>query len=389
MISVDEARGRLFGAAHPLDCESVPITEAAGRVLAEPVLALRDQPPFAASAMDGYAVRASDLSNGPLKLVGEAAAGRRYDGLLGASEAVRIFTGAPLPSGADAVLIQEDATVVDGTVSTNEYVEAGAYVRPAALDFSAGAVLLEKNRRLEPRQVALAGAAGHGTVQVSRRPKVAFLATGDELVAPGAQPGPDAIIASTTPALAAMVTDAGAEAIDLGIVPDHQRTIAERAREGFSRADVLVTLGGASVGDHDLVRPALKDIGVSLDFWKVAVKPGKPLMFAPSPLVLGLPGNPVSGIVCTLLFLIPLLEKMQGIADPGPHPITGILGGPLPKNGPRRDHVRARFQDGRLVPFGRQDSSMLAVLSQADALIVRMPGAPQANAGETVTYLAL
>ncbi|MEO1103713.1 MAG: molybdopterin molybdotransferase MoeA, partial [Pseudomonadota bacterium] len=357
------------------------------RIVVHP--SLRQPDGLAASAMDGYAVRAGDLACGPLSVIGQSAAGHRFDGAVGPGEAVRIFTGAPVPPGSDAVLIQEDAVLTGDRLSARERVEEGANIRPAALDFAKGITLIEPNRRLAPRHVALAGAAGHGTLLVARRPRIAFLATGDELVAPGEPTGPDTIIASTTPTLAAMVRAAGGEAIDLGIAPDDRAVIAERARDGLSRADILVTLGGASVGDHDLVRPALGDLGISLDFWKVAVRPGKPLMFASSPLVLGLPGNPVSGIVCAMLFLVPLLEAMQGIANPGPHPQAATLGADLPKNGPRRDHVRAKWQDGALVPFPRQDSSMLAVLSQADALIIRMPHEEKSKAGEACAYLAL
>ncbi|MEM0908191.1 MAG: gephyrin-like molybdotransferase Glp [Pseudomonadota bacterium] len=389
MIGVDEARARLFAASRRMPAESVALGAAVGRTLAEPLRAQRSQPPFPASAMDGYAIRASDVAEGPLQVVGQSAAGARYHGHLGVREAVRIFTGAPVPEGADAVLIQEDAQVDNSAVIATEPVRAGQNIRRAALDFAEGDTLLQAGTTLAPRHVALAGAGGHGTLKVMRRPVVAFLATGDELVAPGTTPGPDGIIASTTPALAALVRRAGGEAIDLGIAPDNQAVIAQKAKAGIAQADILVTLGGASVGDHDLVRPALADLGVTLDFWKVAVRPGKPLMFASDPLVLGLPGNPVSGVVCTLLFLAPLVESMLGVAHPGPHAQEGVLGGPLGKNGPRRDHVRARLDNGRLVPFPVQDSSMLGVLAKADALIVRPPHAPPASAGEACAYLAL
>jgi molybdopterin molybdotransferase len=236
--------------------------------------------------------------------------------------------------------------------------------------------------------LALAGAGGHATLTVVRRPRVAFLATGDELVPPGAPAGPDQIVASVTPTLAAMVREAGGETVDLGIVPDDREAIATRAKAALAEADVLVTLGGASVGAHDLVRPALSDLGIELDFWRVAVRPGKPLMFASSPLVLGLPGNPVSGAVCTLLFLVPLVEALQG-RTPGPNPRHGILGAPVKGNGPRRDHMRARIEEGRLVPFQVQDSSMLSVLAAADALVVREPHAPPAEAGDPCHYLLL
>ncbi|WMS41319.1 molybdopterin molybdotransferase MoeA [Acuticoccus sp. MNP-M23] len=388
MIDVDEARRRLFATARRTAAETVPLSAATGRVLAAPVTALRNQPPFAASAMDGYAVRAADLS-APLQVVGEAAAGGRFERPLGQGEAVRIFTGAPVPEGADAVLIQEDVTRTGDTITTTETLSPGANMREAALDFAQGDILLPAGLRLAPRHVALAGAGGHGTVPVQCRPRVAILATGDELVVPGAPLGADSIVASTTPAIAAMVEAAGGVAVDLGIAPDDQAEIARRARAGLDEADILVTLGGASVGDHDLVRPALADLGIALDFWKVAVRPGKPLMFAPEPLVLGLPGNPVSGVVCTILFLVPLVEAMLGIETPGPTLHDGILAAALPKNGPRRDHVRARRTESGLAAFDRQDSSMLAILSRADALIVRQPHAPAAQPGEPCVYIAL
>jgi molybdopterin molybdotransferase len=387
MISVDEARSRLFAAAPRLPAETVPLGAAAGRVTAEPIVALRTQPPFRSSAMDGYAVRADEIDGG-LMVVGQSAAGARYGSALGRHEAVRIFTGAPVPDGADAVLIQEDARLETGRLYATARVTAGDNIRAEGLDFRVDDVLVAAGTRLEPRHLALVGAGGHPTVRVARRPRVAFLSTGDELVPPGSSAGPDQIVASVTPALAALVERAGGEAIDLGIAPDDVSAIVAGVRDGLATADVLVTLGGASVGDHDVVRPALAELGIALDFWRVAIRPGKPLMFAPSPLVLGLPGNPVSGVVCALLFLLPLVEAMQG-ATPGPELLEGILGTPLPQNGPRRDHLRAR-RDGRtLTPFPVQDSSMLSVLAAADALIVREPDAPAAAAGDTCRYIAL
>ncbi|MBJ3776498.1 molybdopterin molybdotransferase MoeA [Acuticoccus mangrovi] len=389
MISVDEARERLFAAAATLPTETVALADAAGRTLAAPLPALRTQPPFAASAMDGYALRAADLADGPLRVVGESVAGRRHDGALGKGEAVRIFTGAPVPDGADTVLIQEDAQRDGDLLTATDTVEVGAHIRPMGLDFQAGGTLLPAGTRLAPRHLALAGAGGHARLEVVRRPRVAFLATGDELVSPGEPTGPDQIVASVTPTLSAMVAAAGAEAIDLGIAPDIRSEIVARARAGLSTADILVTLGGASVGDHDLVRPALADLGIAIDFWRVAIRPGKPLMFASDPLVLGLPGNPVSSVVCALLFLVPLVEALQGVASPGPQPLAGILGADVPQNGPRRDHMRAQVVDGRINPFEVQDSSMLSILSRAEVLLVRPPGAPPAEAGSPCEYLPL
>jgi molybdopterin molybdotransferase len=302
---------------------------------------------------------------------------------------VRIFTGAPVPEGADTVLIQEDAEVEDDRLTAREIPAQGRHIRARGLDFAQGDTLLDAGEPIAARHLALAGAGGHATLPVTRRPRVAFLATGDELVPPGAPAGPDQIVASVTPTLAAMVRGAGAEAIDLGIAPDDRAEIARRARAGLADADVLVTLGGASVGAHDLVKPALADLSITLDFWRVAVRPGKPLMFAADPLVLGLPGNPVSAVVCTVLFLVPLVEALQGRAAPGPHPRTGVLGAPMDRNGPRKDHMRAVIENGRLLPFRVQDSSMLSVLARADALVVREPHAPPAEPGEACTYLAL
>ncbi|MEM8551198.1 MAG: molybdopterin molybdotransferase MoeA [Pseudomonadota bacterium] len=390
MMGVEEARARLFAAARTLGAETVPLADAVGRVLAADVVALRDQPPFSASAMDGYAVRHDALSAGtPLKLVGEAAAGRRFGRSIGAGEAVRIFTGAPAPDGADTVLIQEDAEVSANTLTARSLPAAGANIRRQALDFASGDALLHAGEAVLPRHLALAASGGHAALSVARRPKVAFLATGDELVPPGARPGPDAIVASTAPTLCAMARAVGAEPVDLGIVADRREDIAARAREGLDNADVLVTLGGASVGDHDLVAPALGDLGISLDFWKVAVRPGKPLMFAARPLVMGLPGNPVSGVVCAIVFLLPLLRKLQGAEEPGPVIHNGVLGADLGQNGPRRDHMRARHTPDGLVPFKVQDSSMLSVLAGADALIVRMPHDPPAEKGAACRWIAL
>lgn len=389
MISVEEARARLITAAPVLETETVPLAEGVGRVLAAALVARRTQPPFAASAMDGYALRAADIATGAVRIVGQSAAGRRYGAPLGPGEAVRIFTGAPVPEGADTVLIQEDALAEGQHLTATAPVRAGANIRPEGLDLRAGAALLAAGTRLKPRHIALAGAGGHAALPVARRPRVAFLATGDELVPPGVPTGPDEIVASMTPALAAMVREAGGEPLDLGIAPDDRAEIARRVREALPQTDVLVTLGGASVGDHDLVRPALRDVGIELDFWRVAVRPGKPLMFAPSPLILGLPGNPVSGVVCAILFLLPLLDAMQGHASPGPRSRVATLGAAVPANGPRRDHMRARLVAGRVVPNPMQDSSMVSALAEADVLLVRPPHAPAAMAGDACEVLDL
>lgn len=388
MIDVDDAQARLLAAAPRLPTETIPLADAAGRVLAADLAALRTQPPFPSSAMDGYAVRTADMP-GPVRVVRESAAGRRYPAAMAPGEAVRIFTGAPVPEGADAILIQEDAARDGERITATDTVAPSDHIRAQGLDFSAGDILVEAGTVLAPRHVALAGAGGHAALTVARRPRVAFLATGDELVPPGAETGPDQIVASITPALAATVRAAGAETIDLGIAPDDRAEIARRCAEGIEAADILVTLGGASVGDHDLVQPALSDIGIAPDFWKVAVRPGKPLMFSSRPLVLGLPGNPVSGAVCAVLFLVPLVKAMQGAARPLPEVHEGILGRDLPANGPRRDHMRARRSGSTIDPASRQDSSMLRVLADSDVLLVRQPHEGPAVAGDPCRFIAL
>lgn len=387
MISVDEARARLFAAAPLMPPEAARLAEAAGRTLAGPLVAARTQPPFDASAMDGYAVRAADLP-GPLTVIGEAAAGRRFDGALSPGEAVRIFTGAPVPEGADTILIQEDAERDGGRLCARHSPPEGEYVRRRGLDFASGDVLLAEGTVLAPRHLALAGAAGHATLTVRRRPRVALLATGDELVPPGAATGPDQIVASVTPALAALAQSVGAEARDFGIAPDDLDALREAISTAIAWADVVVTLGGASVGEHDLVRPALGQLGLSPDFWKVAVRPGKPLMFVADPLVLGLPGNPVSSLVCAHLFLLPLLRQMQG-GEPGPPVHEAPLAAPLPANGPRQDHLRGLLTEEGLTAFPTQDSSMLRPLAEGNVLIVREPDASPAPIGTRCRYVAL
>ncbi|HZP21324.1 MAG TPA: gephyrin-like molybdotransferase Glp [Bauldia sp.] len=390
LLPVDDAIRRIVAGVTPLPSEDVPLAEAGGRRLAAPLAARRTQPPFPASAMDGYALRAADAKPGAkLKLVGISAAGHGYGGAVGPGDAVRIFTGAPVPTGADAILIQEQADAPDAaTVIPRAAVTAGRYVRPAGLDFSEGAALLPAGRRLGMRELALAGAMGYGAVPVRRRPVVALLATGDELVPPGALPGPDQIVASTGPGLASLVAASGGTAHDLGIVSDvRAATEAAIDRARALPADVLVTLGGASVGDHDFVRDALAARGMALDFWRIAMRPGKPLLFGrlDGMAVLGLPGNPVSSLVCALLFLRPLLDALQGAAPSDPtEPAT--LAAPLAANDGRQDYLRARIaashDRGPLVEaFPAQDSSVLSVLAAADCLIVRPPNAPAAPAG--------
>ncbi|PHP67847.1 molybdopterin molybdenumtransferase MoeA [Zhengella mangrovi] len=399
LLPVEDALARLLDSAGTLGTEEVHIADAAGRVLAEDLRALRTQPPFPASAMDGYAVRAADIATVPaeLRVIGESAAGHRFSGKVGAGECVRIFTGAPVPPGADTVLIQEDATVLgDGLIRANETEAEGRHVRREGLDFALGAVILPAGRRLDPAALSLAAAANHVRLSVARRPLVAILATGDELLPPGSEPGPDQIIASNSFGVAALATAAGAAVIDLGIArDDHGLIEAEINRARAAGADIIVTLGGASVGDHDLVRDVLAGAGMELDFWKIAMRPGKPLMVGRfgETRVLGLPGNPVSSLVCAHLFLKPLIAALCGTRDIADIR-TAALASPMGPNGDRQDYVRAKCTPGdnealTVAPFARQDSSMLSTLADANCLVIRRPGAPAAEAGETVSCLML
>ena len=397
MLSVAEALARITAAFAPLPGETVGLAEALGRVLAEDVAARVTQPPTDVSAMDGYAVRAADVTRVParLEVVGRAPAGGAYEGVLGPGQAVRIFTGAPLPEGADAIVIQEDTETEGDTVIVKEGAPEGHYVRPAGLDFRAGEVGLEAGRRLSARDVGLAAAMDRPWLRVHRRPRVALLATGDEVVLPGDPRGPYQIVSSNGFSLAAFVQACGGQAIHLGIAPDDVAAL-ETLVEGARGADLLVTTGGVSVGEHDLIRDALDQKGLDLDFWRIAMRPGKPLLFGrigPTP-ILGLPGNPVSSLVCATLFLRPAIEVMLGRKTGDQAPETAILGTDLDANDRRQDYLRARIEVDsagrrRAVPFARQDSSMLATLAQADCLIVRGPLAAPAKAGEVVEIVPL
>lgn len=400
LLPVDDAVALILADAGPGGSEAVPLSAARGRVLAQDLIATRTQPPFAASAMDGYAVRAADLVRVPVELavIGVAPAGRAFAGRVGPGEAVRIFTGAPVPEGADAILIQENTEAAGpGRVRALVPVEPGRHVRRAGTDFTAGSVGLVAGTRFDFRALSLAAAMNHGAVPVVRRPLVAILATGDELVPPGSPAGPDQIVASNHVGIAALVEASGGVVLDLGIARDEHAAIAGRIRQAREAgADVIVTLGGASVGDHDLVKPALEAEGCALDFWKIAMRPGKPLMFGRigATRVLGLPGNPVSSLVTGLLFLTPLVRALAGgpkapVADRG-----AILGADVAANDGRRDYLRAtlsRDAGDRLVatPLGRQDSAQLSVLMRADALLVREIGAPAARAGEPCRVIPL
>lgn len=397
LLPVEEALERLLADAHPLSGENIAIADAAGRVLTEDLHALRTQPPFDASAMDGYAVRAADISTLPanLCLIGESAAGTRYIGTVGQGETVRIFTGAPMPEGADTVLLQEDARATGSTVEALEATAKGRHVRLAGLDFKTGDVLLEAGRKLDAAALSLAAAANHPRVNVVRKPLVAVLATGTELVPPGTEPGPDQIISSNGYAVASLARDSGADVLDLGIVPDDRFLIAAAVHKALDAgADIIVTLGGASVGDHDLVRDVLLNEGMTLDFWKIAMRPGKPLMFGRfgHVRVLGLPGNPVSSFVCTHLFLRPLVARLSGQTHM-PEQREALLGTDMKANDHRQDYIRAHAEmtpRGLVAtPFATQDSSMLKTLADANVLIVRAPGAPAASAGDKCTVLVL
>ncbi len=394
LLPVDEAIAQLLSGVTPLAAEDTPLAEAHGRVLAADVSALLTQPPFPASAMDGYAVRAAEATAGArLEVAGMSRAGQRFTGVLGPGEAVRIFTGAPVPEGADTILIQENAKRDGDTVEVVEPPAPRRHIRPAGLDFHRGDVLLHAGDRLGPHAISLAASMGHATLPVRHKPRVAILANGDELVPPGGTPGPDQIVSSNGIGLAALVDELGGEPVDLGIAPDKREAIAAFVGRATD-ADILVTSGGASVGEHDLVQDALKDSGLKLDFWKIAMRPGKPLMVGRlgEMRVLGLPGNPVSSFVCAHLFLTPLVRAMLGLPT-APHLVNAKLSSPMPPNDSRQDYVRTRLTESaagiEAAPFDVQDSSMLSTLAAADGLIVRPIGAPAAPAGASVPVLLL
>lgn len=373
----------------PLESETVPLRLAHHRVLARDIAALRTQPPFAASAMDGYAVRSADLDIGrPLRLIGEAAAGQGFGGSLGHGECVRIFTGAPIPDGADTILIQEHVRIEGETIIPTHDTDRLRHIRPAGLDFKQGDVMLATGQRLSASSLSLVAAMGHPHCLVTRKPRVAILATGDELVQPGETCGPDQIVASNHFAVAAMVEALGGIAIDLGIAKDtHEALEAAFQSAEDQQADVLVTLGGASVGDRDLVQSSLAQRGMTLGFWRIAMRPGKPLIFGSlgRMRILGLPGNPVSSIICAQIFLGPLIQSLSGDTTARQDPTCqAVLGCDLKGNDLRQDYMRARITGTyqglpMVVPFSSQDSSMLGLMSQAQALLIREPFAPAAQ----------
>ena len=393
LLPVAEALDRVLALMAPVGTETAPLAEAGGRVLAEDAVAGRDQPPFPASAMDGWAVRAADVAAGaPLRRVGTAPAGRAWAGSLGPGETVRIFTGAPLPDGADAVLIQEDAEAEGDRVSPRAAVSPGQWVRPAGLDFADG-FRIAAPRRLSAADIALLGAMNVAAPGLRRRPRVAIIPTGDELVEPGETPAADQIIASSHVGLAAMLSAAGAAAEARPIARDTRAALGAALEAAAAEADLVVTLGGASVGEHDLVREVVGD--AALAFYRIAMRPGKPLMagrFHGVPLI-GLPGNPVSAMVCGRLFLRPALDALLGLPAGPPPRETATLAADLPANGPREHFMRATLTGGpgawRATAFADQDSSRLGVLAAADALIVRAPHAPALSAGGAVEILRL
>lgn len=400
LLPVADAQARLLDTVAPISqTETLGLHHVDGRVLAEDLAARLTQPPFNASAMDGYALRAVDAPQpgAILRVIGESAAGHGFDGTVGEGETVRIFTGAPVPDGADAVLIQEDAEKLeDNRIRTTFAVVAGRHIRPRGQDFAEGETVLTAGTTLDFARLTLVAAMNHREVTVYRRPLVAILATGDELVSPGTPPGPNQIIGSNTFGIAALARENGAEILDLGIVGDDADAIAAavgKAQE--SRADILVTLGGASVGDHDLVQSTLLAAGMRLDFWKIAMRPGKPLMVGDlgDMRVLGLPGNPISSMVCGLLFLEPLLRKLNR-RPPLSREIMARTATVLAPNDKRQDYLRARLMrdgDGNLFAesYGKQDSSMMKIFANSDCLIIRPPHAPELAVGAETPVLLL
>ena len=384
-LPLAEAQQRLLSAAEPLPAETIAVEQAVGRYLAEPLAAARTQPAADLSAMDGYAVRADDLA-GPWKVVGESAAGHPFSGSLQPGEAIRISTGALMPPGDGAVLLQENATREGEALALNGEGEPTArHIRRTGFDFREGDALLEAGARIGPAQLALALAAGRGEVAVHRLPSLAILDSGDELAADPTACAPHQIPASNGAMLAAMAAPHAASVLRLGPVPDRMDAMLA-ALDKAADADVIVTSGGASVGDHDLVRPALEQWGAQIDFWRVAVRPGKPLLVARKgrQWIIGLPGNPVSSYVTAFLFLLPMLRRLGGAADPLPRPLTLRLGADMPEVGNRTEFIRARLAEGALVPVHEQDSSALAALARAEVLIERPAGAPAATAGSLV-----
>ena len=390
MITVEQALEHLFSLVSPLGSETVPLAQASGRVLAADVTATRDQPPFAASAMDGYGVRAAEVAVGAkFKIIGESAAGHGFSGPVDPGEAVRIFTGAPVPEGVDFVLLQEDCDRFVNTITIDSDPGSNANIRPAGNDFAAG-FTLNAPRLLSPNDIALLAAMNVPQVQVARRPEIALISTGDELVMPGDTPGPDQIIVSNTFGLKALFDSAGAKTRILPIAKDHPASI-ETAFDLAQGADLVITIGGASVGDHDLVGAVAQQLGMQQSFYKVKMRPGKPLMAGRmgDAVMIGLPGNPVSAVVCGNVFVLPVIAALQGFAPAPRTRLSAALTAAIPANGPREHYMRGRVDRGQITVFDRQDSSLLTVLSEANALIVRPADDPARDVGDLVEYLPL
>ena len=392
LLAVEEAQARLLALREPLGSENIAFSESLGRHLSDDVIALRDQPAAPISAMDGYAIRFDDLP-GPWTVIGESAAGAAPDRSVGSSEAMRIFTGALLPPGADTVIVQEDVARDDDALSmTADGPRArGRHIRPSAADFAAGDRLLAAGTRLTPGAIAAAAMSGAGQLAVGRRPRVAIVTTGDELVQPGRPLAPGQIPDSNGVMLAAMLAGEVAAAVQPHHLPDDRAKLVSALKELARRHDVIVTVGGASVGDHDQVRGALDDAGGRLDFWKIAMKPGKPLIAGTlgDAILLGLPGNPSSAFVTATLFLLPLVRHLAGARYPLPSVHRAPLAAPLDEGGTRRDYLRARLEDGRLVPMIGQESGRTLPLASANALLIRDIGAPARDAGAMADYIVI
>ncbi|KXF89656.1 gephyrin-like molybdotransferase Glp [Phaeobacter inhibens] len=390
MISVSDALNTLLDLVAPLEVETVPLRAAAGRVLAEPVSANRDQPPFAASAMDGYAMKAAEVERDAMfKVIGESAAGHGFQGRVGPGQAVRIFTGAPVPDGADFVVIQEDTSVTGSLLTITDHPGPSHNIRAKGGDFQIGTTV-DAPRVLTSADIALLAAMNIAEVPVRRKPTVALISTGDELVMPGESPGQDQIIASNTFGLDAMLAAAGAESRILPIARDTESSL-RMALDLAQNADLIVTIGGASVGDHDLVAGVTEGLGMSRAFYKVAMRPGKPLMAGTlgRSAMVGLPGNSVSAMVCGHVFLLPMLRVMQGLPAMDHQPSTASLAHELPANGPRAHYMRARLSGGDLHVFDDQDSARLTLLSEANALAIRPPHDPYRSKGEPLSYIVI
>lgn len=391
MIALDEAQQRLLALARPVSVETLPLSKAVGRWAAADVIAKRTQPARDLSAMDGYAIRHADASK-PWRVIGQSAAGAAFSGAVGQGEAVRIFTGAALPQGADTVVMQEDVCLDGDMAQIRDATELqpGRHVRRAGEDFVSGATLVAEGDRLTPARIALAAMGGHGDIVVRRPIRIALISTGDELAAPGLPISDDQIPASNGVMLTAMLAALPCDIIDLGIVPDDLDTLTKTFRTA-AEADLIISTGGASVGDHDHVKPALEAAGAKLDFWKIAMRPGKPLMAGTlgNAVVLGLPGNPVSAFVTATLFAQPVIAALSGASNALPRPLIARLAAPLPAVQKRTDHVRARLDNGVATPVGLNDSAALKALSQANALIVRPAGSTAAMVGDEVKIILI